>query len=112
NDPAANAADDAAIATDKGALLDGETASFRNVSMYWRGINGLMVDLALPPAPAAPPGGADFRLETGDGGGTWTPLAAAPVVSVRPGAGASGTDRVTLILPEGAVRNTWLRVTV
>jgi hypothetical protein len=40
------------------------------------------------------------------------PLSAAPVVSARQRAGASGTDRVTLILPDGSVRDTWLKVTV
>ena len=46
NDPAANAADDAAIATDKTALLPGQTATFANYTSYSRGINGIMVDIA------------------------------------------------------------------
>ena len=37
--------DDAAIATDKTALLPGETASLANYTSYSRGINGIMVDL-------------------------------------------------------------------
>jgi hypothetical protein len=50
-------------------------------------------------------------LEVGSPG-KWRPLSVAPSVSVRRGAGASGTDRVTLVLPDGVVLNTWLRVTV
>ena len=108
--PAANAADDAAIATDKTALLPGQTSTFANVTGYSRGINGVMIDLAgLPLNPALASG--DFVLET-RAGTSWVPLAAAPQVSVRPGAGESGTDRVTLTLPDGTARNSWLRVTV
>ena len=33
-------------------------------------------------------------------------------VTVRPGAGANGSDRVTLLWPDGAIKNTWLQVTV
>jgi hypothetical protein len=50
NNLAANAADDAAIATDKAALSRAGTASFSNVSTYSRGINGVMIDLASAPA--------------------------------------------------------------
>jgi hypothetical protein len=109
NDLLADARDDVAVDATKAALFAGETPSFDNVSTYARGINGLMIDLALPGGAA--PTAADFALEVGRAG-TWIPLAAAPAVSVRPGAGFSGTDRVTLVLPDGAVRNTWLRVTV
>ena len=40
-----------------------------------------------------------------------TPRAPASI-SVRRGAGVNGSDRATLVWPDGAVRNTWLRVTV
>src|SRR5580698_7642731 len=40
NSTAANAADDAAIATDKTPLLPGQTAGFANYTSYSRGING------------------------------------------------------------------------
>ena len=43
---AASAADDQAIATDKTALLPGETATFANYTSYSLGINGIMVDVA------------------------------------------------------------------
>ena len=107
---AAGAADDGAIAADKAVLLPGQEAVFANVSTYSRGINGLMLDLRRLPDGAAP-GAADFALHVLSNG-AWVAAGAAPAVSVRHGAGAGGSDRVTLILPDGAVRNTWLRVTV
>ena len=42
----ASATDDEAIASDKVALLPGETATFANYTSYARGINGIMVDIA------------------------------------------------------------------
>ena len=100
---------DGSIATDKQALLPGQAASFSNVTPDDRGITGVMLDVALlPPASALTP--ADFELHAGNGS-TWRALPSAPGVQVRPGAGASGADRVTLTLPDGTVRNTWLRVT-
>ncbi|MCK4275191.1 MAG: hypothetical protein KAX78_01670, partial [Phycisphaerae bacterium] len=59
NDPAANAADDAAIATDKTALLPGGTAAFANYTSYWRGVNGVMVDMENAPGT---PTVADFAF--------------------------------------------------
>lgn len=108
--PGANPADDGAIASDKAALIPGENVSFDNVTSYSRGINGIMVDIAGLPLNATI-GASDFVLESGSGG-TWTPVTAAPAVTVRRGAGVSGADRLTLVLPDGALRNTWLRVTV
>ena len=65
NNPAANTADDNAIATDKQALLPGETATFANYTSYSRGINGIMVDidgLADPLGLSA----ASFELRVGN----------------------------------------------
>jgi len=109
---AANAADDNAIATDKAALLPGESASFANVTSFDRGINGVMVDIVgLPQGATLTPD--DFEI-AGDGSRPLT-------VSVRRGAGMDGSDRVTLTWPDYnpltdpvtmAVANGWLRVTV
>jgi hypothetical protein len=113
---AANAQDDFAVATDKSAYsaLPGPAgtgrASFANVSSYSRGINGVMVDIAglYGRTPAA----SDVAFATGTNLlGTWS-AAPAPTVSIRRGAGANGSDRVTFVWPDNAVRNTWLRVTV
>ena len=113
---AANAQDDAAVATDKVAYSSSPgpggwgRGSFANLSAYSRGINGVMVDLAglYGKTPTA----SDFTFATGKSlTGTWS-TAPAAAVSVRRGAGVGGSDRVTLVWSDNAVRNTWLRVTV
>jgi hypothetical protein len=108
--PAANAQDDAAIAVDKTALVPGQAATWGNTTNYVGGINGIMIDVAGLPA-AATPAPQDFRLDV-FAGVNWSPVSVAPTVTVRRGGGASGSDRVTLVLPDGAVSNTWLRVTI
>jgi hypothetical protein len=111
NNAAANAGDDAAIDTTKSALLPGGTAGFTNYTGYSRGINGLMVDVMnLRGAPSA----ADFAFRTGNNNtpASWNALGTAPSVSVRTGAGSGGSDRVTLIWPDGTIVKTWLQVTV
>ena len=111
-DSAADARDDAAVAPDKSAFLPGAgRASFANVSGYARGINGVMVDLAglFGRTPTV----SDFEFKVGrDGAPANWASAATPTLSVRRGAGVGGTDRVTLVWPERAVRNAWLQVTV
>lgn len=122
NDPSANAADDAAIAPNKAVLLPNSSPTSANYSNYSKGINGVMID--LPGLSAGAQFTADdFEFRTGASGNpaTW---AAGPIpqsVSVRAGAGAEGSDRVTLIWPDyspsssqanQAVANAWLQVTV
>jgi len=109
DDAAANWGDDFAIAADKAALLPGQTATFDNVTSYSRGINGVMVDvLGLRGDVSAD----DFDLSVGTPGGAWAAAPAPASVGRRPGAGAAGSDRVTLTWADGAVKNSWLRVTV
>ncbi|MBN2474707.1 MAG: pre-peptidase C-terminal domain-containing protein [Pirellulales bacterium] len=111
DDPTANGNDDNAIATDKIALLPGQTASFQNYTSYARGINGVMVDIAgLTGTPTA----ADFqfRLGNSDDPGDWATAPEPSSVSVRPGEGVGGSDRVTLIWPDYAIQKQWLQVTV
>ncbi|HZN67945.1 MAG TPA: putative Ig domain-containing protein, partial [Tepidisphaeraceae bacterium] len=112
NDATANAADDAAIPPDKTALRPGEAATFDNVTSYSRGINGIMVDVSLPDGAAVTT--ADFVFRAGAAGdpGSWPVVQAAPSLTVRPGAGAAGSDRLTLAWPDGTLRNTWLQVTL
>ncbi len=110
NDPAANALDDNAIAPDKEALLPGDSASFANYTSYSRGINGIMIDVVdLPTRPVAD----DFLFRVGndDDPAGWSLLRIEPTISVRAGAGTHGSDRVTIVLPDGAVRGQWLEVT-
>jgi hypothetical protein len=66
-----------------------------------------MVDVRTP---AQTPDGADFSFAVRTAG-DW--VDAPPTsVTVRPGAGAKDSDRVTLTWADGGIRNTWLRVTV
>jgi hypothetical protein len=113
NDPAANAADDQAVATDKTALLPGGLASFANYSSYSRGINGLSVDIEnLADAAAVSEANFEFRVGNSDTPGDWTVGPAPGSITVRPGAGLGGSDRLTLVWPDGTIRNQWLQITV
>jgi hypothetical protein len=111
--PLADFQDDAAVATDKQGYRPaaGGAPRFANVSSYSRGSNGVMVDGAgqFGRTPAL----TDFEFRTGSGANpaAW-PLAPAPAMTVRRGAGVGDSDRFTFVWPDNAVRNTWLRVTV
>ena len=106
--------DDNAIAPDKSAYLpDGSLATFANVSSYSRGINGIMVDLN---------GGGnhtsisanDFVFKHGNNNApsTWAAVPATPTISVRVGAGISGSDRVKITWAASSIKNEWLEVQV
>ena len=110
-DAGASPADDGAIAADKSALLPGAAATAASVTGYVRGINGVMVDILGLPAAAAPTA-ADFVLAAAAIPGAWSAGPAPSAVAVRRGAGVNGSDRVTLVFADNAVRNGWLRVTV
>jgi hypothetical protein len=123
NDVAANAADDDAIATDKNALLAGQDRlpGFDNVTSFSKGINGVMIDVAGL-APDQPLGAADFDFRSGPSLSALSSGPSVVQVSVRRGAGADGSDRVTVTWPDyipgvlsivpQAVANGWLQVTV
>jgi len=135
NDPAANAADDAAIAPDptelaasgfdvslgKSALLPGQTASFANYSSFASGLTGVMIDvmnLANPDGISA----ADFTFTTGNDGApdTWRAANSPLSVNVRKRAGVNGADRISVawhadngdgvVDPHEAVKGAWLGV--
>jgi uncharacterized protein YkwD len=110
---AANSADDAAIATDKQALLPGTPASFINYTSYSRGINGIMVDLGGLPTGATPQA-SDFSFAIGNSStpGSWTAAPAPTSFTVRPGAGVGGSTRIEITWADAAIKNTWLQVTV
>jgi hypothetical protein len=109
--PAASAADDAAVAFDKRALLPGQAATFANHTSYVRGINGVMIDIAgLTGTPTA----SDFLLTVGNSEdpSLWSTAPAPAQITVRAGAGIAGAHRVTLVWPDNAIANQWLRVVV
>jgi len=107
--------DDAAIAIDKAPLLPGHSATFANVTSYTRGINGVMIDVSagLPMTALAGIAGS-LGLKAGAAGdpATWPDAPRPSQIGIRAGAGVGGSDRITLVWPDGAIRNTWLRVTV
>ncbi|MGD9724414.1 MAG: FG-GAP-like repeat-containing protein [Pirellulales bacterium] len=115
NSAAINAADDGAIAPDKTAYLPGDgLAVFDNITGYSRGINGIMVDLA-------PAGGSHtsitandfvFKVGANNSPNTWAAAPASSAISVRTGAGVSGSDRVEITWANGAIQNQWLEVQV
>jgi subtilisin family serine protease len=111
---AASPADDNGIAADKAALLPGAgPATFANYTSYSKGINGVMVDVRN--LPAGDLTADDFALNLGTDSdllASWQPAPTPRAVSVRRGAGVDGSDRVTLTFADGAIKNTWLRVTV
>ena len=111
NDPAANEADDAAVAPDKQGLRPGGSASFSNVSSYSRGLNGIMIDVSGLPT-GVDPTAADFVMKAGNNADTsaWPDAPAPGAVTVRRGVGPDGADRVSITFPDNAIRNTWLRV--
>ncbi len=111
NDPAANAADDHAVATDKQALFPGQTASFANYTSYRRGINGVMVDM-IGLAGTLTAADFEFRLGNDDDPSGWPAPAVAPEITVSPGSGLNGSDRITLIWPDNTIQQEWLQVTV
>jgi len=122
-DSAAGPADDAALAG-KTPLLAAPgaagarvavlgTSSFDNVTSYAKGINGVMIDVGGAPLQRQWTAD-DFAFRVGRGGdpAAWESAPAPVAITVRPGAGEGGTDRVSLVWPDGAIRNTWLQVTV
>src|SRR5262249_29053212 len=104
--------DDNAIASDKSAYLGtGVAATFGNVSSYSRGINGIMIDISgSHPSISA----ADFTFAVGNNNtpSSWATGPDPATITVRPGAGANGSDRVELIWADGAILRKWLEVTV
>ena len=105
--------DDLAVATDKTALLLGQTATFANYTSYSRGINGIMIDvMALPDGAVIDASDFAFRVGNSDDVGTWTTAPAPLSVAVRLGAGEGGSDRIVVTWSDGAIRKQWLEVTV
>jgi hypothetical protein len=113
NNLAINSLDDLAIATDKTAYRweDAGAATFANVSSYTKGINGIMVDIAGPHGAIT---AADFIFKVGNNNspGLWGTANTPTSVSVRAGAGVSGSDRVEIIWNTGAPIKQWLEVIV
>jgi hypothetical protein len=99
------------MAPDKDALLPGQAPSFANVTSYTRGINGVFIDvqnLSLGPTYLSE---SDFAFRVNRGGG-WSAAPAPVSIGRDSAAGVDGSDRVAITWADGAIRNTWLEVTV
>jgi len=119
--PAANAADDGAIAPGKTPLMPGGIAAFESVSSYSKGINGIMLDVVgLPDPDGLSAADFEFRRGNDDDPDGWAAAATPSSITVRPGEGVGGADRVTIVWPDydpsdpedTAVANAWLQVTM
>jgi hypothetical protein len=57
---------------------------------------------------------ADFIFKVGnnDAPDGWLPARPPAEITVRTGAGVVGSNRITLVWPDGAIANTWLQVTM
>jgi hypothetical protein len=113
NNSAATSLDDGALAGDKQALLPGQTAAFVNYTSFNKGMNGLMIDVAgLPSGANLTAEDFTFKMGNDSAPGGWGAAPPPTSASVRAGAGAGGSDRVTIVWPDGAILNQWLQVTV
>jgi hypothetical protein len=110
-DASAGADDDNAIAAGKQALLPGQIFRPANSTSYNLGINGVMIDIEDL---AGQPDSSDFVFAMGSdpARSTWTTAPAPQSITVRPGQGSGGSDRVTIIWADGAIGDNWLEVTV
>jgi len=101
------------IAADKQALMSGSEATFANYTSYNRGLNGIIVDIdGLPDWQLLDAG--DFQFHTGNSNtpGDWGNAPLPNGLTVSPGQGDNGSDRVTITWPDHAIENQWLEVTV
>ena len=112
NNAGATADDDRAIATDKSALLPGQTASFENYTSYSRGINGIMIDVAgLSDPNGINSGDFEFRVGNTSNLASWVPAPAPASIAVR--ALGGGVHRITVTWASGAIdsiEDEWLEV--
>ncbi len=110
-DASPGASDDQAIDETIEALLPGQVGSGANVTATDLGLNGLMVDLSGIPD-AAELSDADFLVHFATDAAAPVWVAQNPEVTLREGDGIGGSDRITLILPDGSLTGGWVRVTV
>lgn len=114
NSAAINSSDDAAIAPDKSPLLPGAgQAVLANITSYKRGINGIMIDLSVGVNHTAiNVNDFVFKVGANNSPNLWGNAPAPSAISVRAGAGVSGSDRVEITWANGAIANTYLEVQV
>ena len=111
SDQSINAMDDTAIAPDKVPLLAGQQATFENYSGYWRGINGIFIDVqGMPGTPTVDD--FEFRIGNDSDLATWQAAPAPLQFLVRGGEGAGGSDRIAMTWGHHDIANKWLEVRI
>jgi hypothetical protein len=106
-----NIPDSVAVATNKQALLPGQTATFQNVTGYSKGINGIIIDVSnLDNLPRF----EDYSFEVWDGSNPsgWVTAPAPSIINVYPGRGPNGSTQITIIWPDNAIQNEWLQAAI
>ena len=103
------------LATDKQALLPGQSSTFANYTNYSRGLNGIVIDVAgLPASVTNAQLASSLQFANWNGisaaGFVALPSAAVPTVTIVAG-GVAGSTRVRVAFPDNTLQNTWLRVT-
>lgn len=106
-----NVADGLALATDKQALLPGQTATLVNYTSYSKGLNGIMIDIANFDAVPTP---SDYILKVGNNSdpSTWQPAPTPTFVTGYLGSGVGGSTRLEIVFDDNNVQNEWLQVTL
>ena len=106
-----NIVDGFAMATDKQALLPGQTATFQNYTSYSNGMNGIMIDVANFEGSITPD---DYTILVGNSSdlSTWQPAPTPTFVTLYPGVGVGGSIRLELVWDNNAIQNEWVQVTL
>ena len=88
-------------------------ATFANYTSFSRGLTGVILDVTgLRNAAALSTNDFVFKLGNDNTPAAWSLAPAPNSITVRTGAGTNGSDRVTLIWSNNAIRKTWLEITV
>ncbi len=106
-----NASDGDAIATDKLPLFDGVVAAGINYSSFVHGINGIIVDFESLNGEVAID---DFQFKIGNvnDSADWSEAPLPSSIETSFSGGANGSDRVTIIWPDGSIKSTWLQIRI
>ncbi|QEG22601.1 right-handed parallel beta-helix repeat-containing protein [Mariniblastus fucicola] len=109
DDASANAADFDAAASDKQALLPGQTATFANYTSYVKGINGVIFE--IPATSDVSRSDFEFRIGNDNNVAKWesAPEPTSVTFTARMG---GAPNRVTVVWPNGAIVNTWLEIKI
>ena len=112
NNAAINTNDDLAIAPDKTPLLPGAgPATIANITNFTRGINGIMVDVSgTGTHTSININDFVFKVGANNSPSLWTGATAPTAISVRPGAGYRGADRVEITWASNVIQDQYLEV--